>query len=139
MPRKGGLHLRWTAKPTLLRNNFCGGRFLPPFRPVARTTVYLIEILLPLTDNSGQPFRKRKFAEVRGTLIKKFGGLTAFTRAPAKGLFREGEETIRDDIAVFEVMTDDLDRAWWEQYRKRLEHDFVQEEIVVRCSTVTRL
>jgi hypothetical protein len=25
--------------------------------------VYLIEILLPLTDNSGQPFRKRKFAE----------------------------------------------------------------------------
>jgi len=31
---------------------------------------------------------------------------------------------------AMEVMTDTLDTKWWATYRKRLERDFVQKEIV---------
>jgi Helix-hairpin-helix domain len=35
--------------------------------------------------------------------------------APAK----QGARIVHDDIVVFEVMTDTLDRPWWEAYRHR--------------------
>ena len=64
-------------------------------------TMHLIEILLPLADNSGRPFPDDMFGHVRDALIAKFGGLTAFSRAPAKGLSRDGGKTIQDDILIF--------------------------------------
>jgi hypothetical protein len=45
--------------------------------------MHLVEILLPLNDNSGRPFRTEKYAEVREHLTERFGGLTAFSRSPA--------------------------------------------------------
>jgi hypothetical protein len=36
--------------------------------------MYLIEIFLPLADNSGSPFAPACFDEVRKTLTGKFGG-----------------------------------------------------------------
>ena len=53
--------------------------------------MYLIEILLPLTGNDGKPFPQARFAEVGGEVVERFGGLTAFTRAPAEGVWA-GEE-----------------------------------------------
>jgi hypothetical protein len=47
--------------------------------------MHLVEILLPLNDNSGRPFRTEKYAEVREHLTERFGGLTAFSRSPAQG------------------------------------------------------
>jgi hypothetical protein len=38
-----------------------------------------------------------------------------------------------------EVMAATLDPEWWAAYRKRLERDFVQDEIVIRASAITRL
>jgi hypothetical protein len=101
--------------------------------------MHLIEILLPLADNSGRPFPDDMFGQVRDVLTAKFGGLTAFSRAPARGLSRDGAKTVHDDILVFEVMADDLDRAWWEQYRVHLERHFAQDEVMVRSSTVTKI
>jgi hypothetical protein len=46
---------------------------------------YLIQILLPLVDNEGQPFPHSDYMRVRSELTERFGGLTAFTRAPAEG------------------------------------------------------
>ncbi|PIK71011.1 hypothetical protein CS379_21625, partial [Methylobacterium frigidaeris] len=46
---------------------------------------YLIQILLPLSDNQGRPFAKAEYVRVREKLTRQFGGLTAFTRSPAKG------------------------------------------------------
>jgi hypothetical protein len=47
--------------------------------------VHLVEILLPVADNEGQPFDAHKYAVVREELSRRFGGITAFTRAPAEG------------------------------------------------------
>ena len=47
---------------------------------------HLIQILLPLFDNGGQPFPRSDYMRVRSELTERFGGLTAFTRTPAEGL-----------------------------------------------------
>ena len=44
-----------------------------------------------------------------------------------------------DDIVILEVMTDDLDRAWWGSFRKDLERRFRQESVIVRALTGTLL
>jgi hypothetical protein len=102
--------------------------------------MHVVEMLLPLTDNEGRRFERALYAAVRGELVERFGGLTAFTRSPAEGLWEEeGGGTSRDDIVVFEVMADDLDREWWRSYRESLERRFRQDEIVVRARAAERL
>jgi hypothetical protein len=73
-------------------------------------------------------------------LTERFGGLTAYARAPATGLWEEQPgRTTRDDVVVYEVMADTLDEAWWAGYRKSLEARFRQEEVVVRAHEIRRL
>ena len=38
--------------------------------------MHLVEILLPVGDNEGQPFDARKYAVVREELSRRFGGIT---------------------------------------------------------------
>jgi hypothetical protein len=92
----------------------------------------LIEIFLPLTDNNGRKLRKDAFADTRRELIDRFGGLTAYSRSPARGFWKEKGRTARDEIVVFEVMTKALERRWWRDYRRTLEKRFKQKEIVIR-------
>lgn len=101
--------------------------------------MHLVEIFLPLTDNNGRAFPDEKFAEVREALTKTFGGVTAFTRSPAEGAVRQGGKTVRDDIVVFEVMANTIDRDRWASYRKLLEREFDQDEILIRASVIERL
>jgi hypothetical protein len=101
--------------------------------------MHLVEILLPLADNEGNPFPPGKFAAVREELARRFGGVTAFSRAPAEGVFEAQGTTVHDDIIVIEVMTGSLDRAFWQAYRTQLETSFEQDEIVIRASDVERL
>ena len=102
--------------------------------------MYLVQLLLPLYDNGGRGFSAEHYAAVRRELTERFGGLTAYTRAPAQGLWAEDDgPPKRDDIVVYEVMTEQLDRAWWREYRKLLEGRFDQEELVVRSQEVERL
>jgi len=44
-----------------------------------------------------------------------------------------------DEIVIFEVMTETLDRDWWSEYRLELERRFRQREIVVRAQTIEQL
>jgi hypothetical protein len=81
----------------------------------------VIEILLPLNDNSGRPFAPEKYAAVRQHLTERFGGLTAFTRSPAQGTTTGGGKTVHDEIVVFEVMTENAGRGWWRNHRIQLE------------------
>ena len=102
--------------------------------------MHLVQLLLPLYDNSRNPFARAVFAEVHAELVERFGGLTAYTRAPAQGVWKDEADTSRrDDIIIYEVMTGDLDRAWWKQYRKRLEKQFAQAELVIRHQEVELL
>ncbi|HEX2717970.1 MAG TPA: hypothetical protein VHM67_09845 [Gemmatimonadaceae bacterium] len=96
--------------------------------------MYLVQILLPLYDNEGAAFPASHFRDVRDTLMARFGGMTAYTRAPAEGLWREeGEGTTRDDIVIYEVMTDALEDEWWRRWRAGLEARFSQDRIVIRA------
>lgn len=102
--------------------------------------MHAIEILLPLGDNDGEPFGREMFARVREELVERFGGLTAFTRSPAEGLWDEGGGgRSRDEIVIFEVMAERLDRDWWSGYRAELEKRFRQDAIVVRAREVELL
>jgi hypothetical protein len=101
--------------------------------------MFLVQILLPLSVN-GAPIARDHFAEVATELADRFGGLTAYTRAPANGLWQSpGGITTADQVVVYEVMTDHLDRAWWADYRRALEVRFQQEEVVVRAQAMQRL
>jgi hypothetical protein len=101
--------------------------------------MHLVEILLPLSDNDGRRFETHMYARVREELTKRFGGVTAFTRAPAEGTNEAQGKIVHDDIVVMEVMIETLERAWWAAYRKTLERDFAQDEIVIRATAITRL
>ena len=101
--------------------------------------MHLIQILLPLQDNDGQPFDPGAFGRVRSELAERFGGITTFTRAPAEGVWKEDGRTSRDDVVVFEIMALGLDRPWWEAYRAGLEQRFRQEAIVVRSIRIDML
>lgn len=101
--------------------------------------MHLVQLLLPLRDHDGKPFPRSTYRRVRETLTERFGGLTAYTRAPAEGLWDGGDDVERDDIVVYEVMVADLDRAWWADFRAGLERDFDQDELVVRAQAMERL
>jgi hypothetical protein len=102
--------------------------------------MYLVQILLPLYDNEKQRFPHSDFDAVRNELTQEFGGVTAFVRSPGEGFWKEGEDRItRDDVQMFEVLTEALSRKWWKRYRKLLEQRFRQDEIVVLASKVKKL
>jgi hypothetical protein len=105
------------------------------------TAGHLVQILLPVADNQGRPFPGDLYGRVRRELTERFGGLTAFTRAPAEGLWKdEADRTQRDAIVVFEVMAPDpLDEGWWSTYRSELERVFQQEAIIVRAHPISLL
>ena len=96
--------------------------------------MYLVEIFLP-----ADPQFSSKRQALSRELADRFGGLTAFTRAPAKGLFTEQGKHIEDDVVIFEIMTEVLEDGWWRDLRMRLEDDLQQDEILMRASTVNKL
>ncbi|RUW77636.1 MULTISPECIES: hypothetical protein [unclassified Mesorhizobium] len=101
--------------------------------------MYLIQILLPRSDNQGQPYPRRDFDRLKEELAACFDGVTAYLQAPAEGLWKDRGKTDSDDIVIFEVMTPSMDVSDWRRRQGDLEHLFRQENIVVRYWTITLL
>ena len=102
--------------------------------------IFLIQLYVPLKNNSGQPFPRSQFEKIQQELTEHFGGSTAYTRTPADGLWQTGDRGCKhDDIAIFEVLTESLDKQWWEQYRQLLENDLSQESIQIIAQEVCKL
>jgi hypothetical protein len=101
--------------------------------------MHLVEIFLPLNNNQGARFGVELFGKVRRELLERFGGLTAFTQNPAEGLWDDEGEVTRDEIVIFEVMVEEVDRGWWADYRRKLEEMFAQDAIVIRARQVELL
>ena len=99
--------------------------------------MYLVQILLPRADNAGLPFPKQEFDEVKEELARTFEGVTSYLRAPAEGLWKQGEEKSHDDIVIFEVMIDELDVGHWRDRRRALEQRFRQDQVVIRYMTMS--
>ena len=97
-------------------------------------TRHLVQMLLPTQTRDGAAVASEQFARVRVELTERFGGVTAYSRSPATGLWLNENETIeRDQVIMVEVVVEDLDREWWASYRKQLEARFEQEEIHARA------
>lgn len=106
--------------------------------------MHLVQLLLPLFDSAGRAFPAQHYVRVSADLTERFGGLTAYTRAPAAGFWKdaardEQDQLVRDDVVVYEVMVASLDRPWWGQYRETLRRLFAQDELVVRAQRIELL
>lgn len=104
--------------------------------------MHLIQILLPLYDNEGHRIPMIHHRAVKEELTERFHGLTAYNRAPAEGLWKKsqkGHKTRRDDIIIYEVMTQTRNASWWRIFRRRLEQRFRQEEVIIRAQEIALL
>ena len=102
--------------------------------------MFLIQLLLPIRTEGGRPFPRDYYDALARALTERFGGVTAFTRAPATGLWEEPSgERVRDEVVVYEVMAETVDEAWWADTRRRLEAQFQQQELVIRAHEIRRL
>jgi hypothetical protein len=102
--------------------------------------MYLIQLLLPLADEQKRPFPPDQFESIRKTLTERFGGVTAFFRAPASGLWKDSRNTVSSEqVVMIEVIADDLNKEWWAEYRSELEKLFGQEQLLVWASSITVL
>jgi hypothetical protein len=96
-------------------------------------------MLLPLRNNDGHAFGKPLFEEVRSDLADHFGGVTTYMRAPATGIWEDDGEQVKDDVVIFEVMVDHIEREFWRLYRLELQEKFEQDVIVVRAQKIEML
>jgi hypothetical protein len=103
-------------------------------------TQHLIQILLPIHARDGTAMPGDMFARVRSELTERFGGVTAYSRSPATGLWKKDDEAIeRDQVIMVEVVVDVFDRDWWAGYREQLETRFGQEEVHARALAMEQI
>jgi hypothetical protein len=101
--------------------------------------MHIIQILLPLFDNAGDAFTPDILKGLQEELLARFGGLTAYTRAPAKGIWGSTSQASVDDIVIVEVMAETLDSKWWHDFRLRWQKTLRQETLVVRSFPISLL
>ena len=100
----------------------------------------LVEIFIPRNFSIGQRVEIDRLKVLQQELARKFGGVTAFIRSSASGLWtNEHGHVEQDDIAVFEVMVSELDHDWWKSFRQKLEVEFDQDEILIRGTQIERI
>ena len=97
---------------------------------------HLVEVFLPLNYGDGTPVPTPVFTLIKEELAERFGGVTAYSRTPAEGLWKDNDNLERDRITVWEVMTGKLDEDWWRSFRKRLEDLLRQEQVLIRATAV---
>jgi hypothetical protein len=136
--------MRVAAQPTCRRSsitNFPITQFNYSITQLPHSQLFLISLLLPLYDNDARPLPRALFQQVGSELTSRFGGLTAHTRAPAEGLWHSGEDArpTRDEIVIYEVVAEEVDRDWWREYRRQLEGRFRQEQVLIRAHEITLL
>jgi hypothetical protein len=98
--------------------------------------MHLVRFYLPLRDNTGAAFPAHMLADVSAELSGRFGGVTAHLLSPASGLWRDGGDMHADDVVIFEVFTQNVDRGWWTAYRDRLAQEFRQKSILMLLQPV---
>ena len=99
----------------------------------------LVQILVPRSTGDGKSVSRAWFGELLKELTDRFGGATGYLRTPGQGIWDTGEGKERDDIAVIEVMTDEINKRYWQDLRKRLEKELSQEIIVIRVQEIITL
>ncbi|MBC7913706.1 MAG: hypothetical protein H7Y07_06245 [Pyrinomonadaceae bacterium] len=92
-----------------------------------------IQIFLPLYNENGEAFSKHYYSSLKEDLTDKFGGITIYTRSPAIGFWKENEtKIVKDEIIIYEIMAESVDKDWWQRCRNGLEKLFRQDQIIIR-------
>jgi hypothetical protein len=100
----------------------------------------LIQLLLPTSPAARGAADRNALIDTARELGDAFGGLTAYVRAPAKGLWTSpAGHTEEDDVVMIEVVTERFDRVWWKQYSAALAIRFGQDAIHVRALPIELL
>lgn len=98
----------------------------------------LVQIFIPLTDTDGNRFPQRYFQQLKSTFSEKFGGVTIYKQTPVEGFWKRTEEKVEKDVlAIFEVLVNLIDQAYWEQLKAHLETKFKQKDLLIRYWEVT--
>jgi hypothetical protein len=93
-----------------------------------------VQLILPVRDNQGSPFPQKVWETLKNTLVERYGGVTAYTRSPAEGVWAPGTgEKVSEDVFIIEVVVGDLEIEWWRGIRKELEGVLRQEKLVFRA------
>jgi hypothetical protein len=99
--------------------------------------VYLIQMLLPTRVASGAAISDEVLGETRDELIAQFGGVTAYGRSPAAGVWTSPEGRVeQDNVVMVEVLAEGFDVRWWRDYGEKLKHRFEQASVHIRASEV---
>ena len=120
--------LDWTAAPKAIREISMAQNKSKPTN--------LIQLLLPLFDNRGKQFPRKYYDAVEKKLTDTFGGVTAYSQSPASGFWKDNNEMNKDKLMVYEVMAGKIDRSFWKEYKKDLEKQFQQKELIVRQTNI---
>lgn len=102
--------------------------------------MFVVELFIPLDLPDGRSTPPATLDRIKAELTERFGGVTAYLHSPAEGAWKPGPETVvHDRVARFEVMVDDVDTRWWHSYRRALESELQQDQILARLYQVTVL
>lgn len=97
----------------------------------------LVEIFVPCRYPDGRDIPGEFFTRLTAQLTEKFNGTTAFLRSPAEGAWvNEQGHCDHDEIVIFEVLVEDLDRDWWSEFRLGLELELDQKKLLIRATTI---
>lgn len=103
-------------------------------------SAHLVQVFLPLRDPDGARQPPEHFRWARDRLLDAFGGLTAYTRAPAEGLWEAPSGVVASDrVVVYETVCAAVEPPWWSAFRRDLELRFRQQEVLIRCQDVRLL
>ena len=95
--------------------------------------MFLVQLLLPQFHQDGSRVAHDQFAAIRRELTDRFGGVTAYLRSPAKGLWKGPNGVEADDMVMVEVQVEFVDLEWWTTYRRTLERALGQKTILIRA------
>lgn len=102
--------------------------------------MFLVEVFVPQYFPSGKEIEGEYLEEMRDILLSKFGGSTAFTQCPVEGEWKDASGSIEEDrVIILQVMCEEIDRAWWTNFRNRWQEMLQQKELMIRATTFDRL
>ncbi len=100
----------------------------------------LVQVFLPLYDNNKQVFSRSVYDELGNILKEEFGGVSLYRNASIEGLWKdETGKTNYDELIIAEIMTEEINKVWWNRFRQRLEQIFMQQEILIRYLVFEKL
>lgn len=102
--------------------------------------MHLIQVFLPLYDRDGKENPPEIFQHVNERLTVKFGGITTYAHAPAIGFWKaRAKKPVKDELIIVEVMADQIEQPFWTEFRRWLESELDQTELVIRAFKIDRL